>query len=156
MHVAPQNVDHCWWWPSHAQDIPQMMPQTCPRWGTRHAPDDTPDDAPDMPQTCPRWCPGHPTDVSPDTRHPYPAVPGWTWLYQTLTDCQQLYLDVLGSALVCQDLPFHRLTHTATDWRKYFCIYRLKCSKATCGWDGKGWMEISVSTNCKSTAQQCQ
>ena len=27
-----------------------------------------------------------------------------------------------------------RLPHTATDWPKCFCIYRLKCSKALSGW----------------------
>ena len=26
------------------------------------------------------------------------------------------------------------MLHTATDWPKYFCIYRLECSKATIGW----------------------
>ena len=53
----------------------------------------------------------------------YLAVPGCTWLCPA----------VPGSALVCHDLPFHRMPHTATDWPKCFCIYRLKCSKAING-----------------------
>ena len=56
----------------------------------------------------------------------YLAVPGFTWLCPA----------VPGSALVCHDLPFHRMPHTATDWPKCFCIYRLKCSKAISGWTG--------------------
>ena len=44
----------------------------------------------------------------------------------------------------------HRLPHTATDWLKCFCIYRLKWPKAVSGWDGI-WMEISVSTSSEST-----
>ena len=41
-------------------------------------------------------------------------------------------------------------TATAIDWPKCFCIYRLKCSKATGGWlDGR--MEISRSPYSKST-----
>ena len=39
MHVAPQISQT-------APDMPQMMPQTCPRH--------VPDDAPEMPQKCPR------------------------------------------------------------------------------------------------------
>ena len=55
-----------------------------------------------------------------------------------------------STALVFHDLPFHRLPHTATDWLKCFCIYRLKWPKAVSGWDGI-WMEISVSTSSEST-----
>ena len=62
-----------------------------------------------------------------------------TWLYLALSNCARLYLAVPGSALVCHDLPFHRLPPTSTDWPKCFCIYRLKCSKAT-----SGRMEVSV------------
>ena len=41
-----------------------------------------------------------------------------------------------------------RLPHTATDWPKCSCIYRLKCSKATSGWL-VGW--LSDCTYSKST-----
>ena len=48
----------------------------------------------------------------------------------------------------------HLAPHTATDWPKCFCIYRLKCSNAISlfGWDG---MEISESTSSMSTALRC-
>ena len=59
-------------------------------------------------------------------------------VHLALPDCARLYLAVPGSALVCHDLPFHRLPHTATGWPKCFCIYRVKCSKAM-SWDGMGW-----------------
>ena len=55
-------------------------------------------------------------------------------LLSTVPGCTWLYLVVPGSALVCHDLSFHRMPHTATDWPKCFCIYRLKCSKAVSGW----------------------
>ena len=62
----------------------------------------------------------------------YLAVHGFTWLCPAIPGC----------TLVCHDLPFHRMPHSATDWPKCFCIYRLKCSKALSGWlDGRlgGW-----------------
>ena len=59
-----------------------------------------------------------------------------------------MYYQQPGSALVCHDLPFHRLPHTATDGPKCFCIYRLKCSKAISGWM-VGW--LSDGTYSKST-----
>ena len=107
------------------------------------------DDDPDMPRTFPRWCPRHPTDVAPDTRHQYLAVPGCTWLYQTLPDCQRLYLDVLSSALVCQDLPFHRLTHTLltlTGVNTFVCTgsNAQKLYVARKGW--VGWKSLSAPT----------
>ena len=58
----------------------------------------------------------------------YPAVPGCIWLYLALPRSAMI--------LPYLTLPYHRLSHTATDRLKCFCIYRLK-------W--LGWMEISVS-----------
>ena len=59
-----------------------------------------------------------------------------------------------ASAYICHYILDHRLPHTATDWLKCFCKYRLKCSKAISGWVVMG-MEISVSTSSKSTALRC-
>ena len=66
--------------------------------------------------------------------------------------------DTIASLLVvyyCSSgaTDYHRLPHTAADWLKCFCIYRLKCSKAT---SRLGWGEISVvSTSSMSTALRC-
>ena len=67
----------------------------------------------------------------------YLTVSGSNWLCPALPSCARLYLAVPSSAMVSHDLPFHRLPHTANDWPKCFCIYRLKCSKAIRGWDGR-------------------
>ena len=67
----------------------------------------------------------------------FSTVPGCMWQYLALLDGARLYLAVPGSALVCHDLPFHRMPHSANDSPKCFCIYRLKCSKAIIGiWIG--------------------
>ena len=46
--------------------IPQMMPQTCPRWCPRHAQM--------MSQICARWCPTHAPDVGPDMPQTYLSI----------------------------------------------------------------------------------
>ena len=53
----------------------------------------------------------------------FSTVPGCSWLYLTVPA-------ITGCTLVCHDIPFHRMPHTATDLPKCFCIYRLKCSEA--------------------------
>ena len=46
------------------------------------------------------------------------------------------------------DLPWSTLLpHTATDWPKCFCIYRLKCSKATIS----GWLDGQIVGNLQET-----
>ena len=47
------------------------------------------------------------------------------------------------SAVFCHDLRFYRLPHTATDWPKCFCIYRLKCSNALSGW-AVTWLDGNI------------
>ena len=53
-----------------------------------------------------------------------------------------LFSTVPGSALVCHNLPFHRLSHNATDWPKAKCfyVYRLKCSEALGMMGRMGWV----------------
>ena len=96
--------------------MPQMMPQTCPRLCPRHVPDD----APDIPLSITfDILKALFRDISHDRSFQH-----CTWVYLALPDCTRLYLAVPDSALVCHDLPFHRLPHTATDWLKCFRIYR--------------------------------
>ena len=52
--------------PRHTPDMPQMMPQTRPRWCSRHVPGDALDMPQILSQTCPRWCPRHAPDNAPD------------------------------------------------------------------------------------------
>ena len=73
-------------------------------------------------QTCPTWCSRHAPDDAPGMPQMMPQT------------CPALYPAVPGFALVFHDLPCHRLPHTATDWPKCFCIYRLKCSTDISGW----------------------
>ena len=53
------------------------------------------------------------------------------------------------SSQICHDLLYHRLPHTATDWPKCFCIYRLKGSKAISEWvwDGIEWKSLKAPGN---------
>ena len=44
-----------------------------------------------------------------------------------------LYLTEPGCARLCLGRPWFTLQHTATNWHKCFCIYRLKCLKSVSG-----------------------
>ena len=60
--------------------------------------------------------------------------------------CPFLSIDAHCCPLLPIVAPLLPMPHTATDWPKCFCIYRLKCSKAI-----SGWLEMSDCTYSKST-----
>ena len=69
--------------------------------------------------------------VDESLMHHWMHVAPHTWLQMMYQKCPRW----CPSRCSRHTSQYHNwMLHTATDWPKYFCIYRLECSKATIGW----------------------